>query len=258
MSDPSSNQTAPSLLSSDLAARLIGVIDLKKGRAVAAVGGQRDRYRPLALGAPSLPGSAIHLADHYRRLGLRSFYIADLNALCGGAIQWGALDRLVSRCGDRHEVLLDVGWRGDESKSQLATLVQMSERHRALRWIVATESARGRDAVPRLCDSISPARVLLGLDYHDGELKSRAGNEAAWLSMAGELALHGAVVLDVAAVGTQRGVATESTCRRVRQRLGDRKLYSGGGIRSGDDARALLQAGCDGCLVATALHAASS
>lgn len=256
MSDPSSNEPAPSLLSSDLAARLIGVIDLKDGRAVAAVGGQRDRYRPLSLGAPSLHGSAIHLADHYRRLSLRSFYIADLDALCGRVIQWDALDRLVSRCGDSHEVLLDVGWRGNESQSQLATLVQLSERHRALRWIVATESARGCEAVHRLCDSVSPARVLLGLDYHDGQLKSRSGNEAAWLNAVDQLALHGAVVLDVAAVGTQRGVATESTCRRVRQRLGDRKLYSGGGIRSGDDARQLLNAGCDGCLVATALHPA--
>jgi phosphoribosylformimino-5-aminoimidazole carboxamide ribotide isomerase len=42
--------------------------------------------------------------------------------------------------------------------------------------------------------------------------------------------------------------------RRVRAAIGPCPLFAGGGVRDEDDLRRLADAGCDGVLVATALH----
>src|SRR6476620_3114496 len=70
--------------------RLIGVIDLLRGRAVHARAGVREQYAPVIApaGAPIQPGSASGLAREYiDRFGLTELYVADLDAILGGAPQ---------------------------------------------------------------------------------------------------------------------------------------------------------------------------
>ena len=64
---------------------VIPVLDLKNGRAVAAFAGQRDHYQPVRsiLHATSNP---LDLARAIREtLGLRTLYLADLDAIAGNA-----------------------------------------------------------------------------------------------------------------------------------------------------------------------------
>src|SRR5215216_5550377 len=59
--------------------RIIGVIDIRGGRAVHAVAGARAAYAPVG------HGDALTLArDYVERLGVRELYIADLDAITGG------------------------------------------------------------------------------------------------------------------------------------------------------------------------------
>lgn len=61
------------------------------------------------------------------------------------------------------------------------------------------------------------------------------------------------IVLDLARVGTSSGPDFEMM-RRVRAAVPDATVLPGGGIRGLDDLRRLAGVGCQGALVATALH----
>jgi phosphoribosylformimino-5-aminoimidazole carboxamide ribotide isomerase len=62
------------------------------------------------------------------------------------------------------------------------------------------------------------------------------------------------IVLDVAAVGTGRGVPTLPLCRELAARFPQLRLITGGGLRTTQDLLALNGEPLDAVLVATALH----
>ena len=61
------------------------------------------------------------------------------------------------------------------------------------------------------------------------------------------------IVLDLARVGTGRGLDL-ALIARVREAAPGLTLLAGGGVRGLDDLARLTGCGCDGALVATALH----
>lgn len=75
-----------------------------------------------------------------------------------------------------------------------------------------------------------------------------------WIHRSAVAGIRSALILDVAAVGTSQGPVALSKCRRFRQERSDWQITSGGGCRSPVDVKAFLEAGCDDCMVATALH----
>src|SRR6187431_340627 len=88
--------------------RIIGVIDLLGGQAVHAQGGCRRAYRPVetAAGAP-IDGDPVALARIYaERLRLDEVYVADLDAIAGGAEQDAPVRRIALSCA---RVWLDAG-----------------------------------------------------------------------------------------------------------------------------------------------------
>jgi phosphoribosylformimino-5-aminoimidazole carboxamide ribotide isomerase len=60
-------------------------------------------------------------------------------------------------------------------------------------------------------------------------------------------------VIDLARVGTATGIDLELIAR-VRKAVPKMTLLAGGGVRGREDLARLADAGCDGALVATALH----
>jgi uncharacterized protein related to proFAR isomerase len=60
-------------------------------------------------------------------------------------------------------------------------------------------------------------------------------------------------VLDLARVGTGQGVEL-GLVGALRRRLPGIRLLAGGGVQSGRDLERMRDAGCDGALVASALH----
>jgi len=69
--------------------QIIGVIDLLGGKAVHAQGGCRRAYRPVQMAAgTTIDGDAAALARVYvEQMGLDDVYVADLDAIAGGATQ---------------------------------------------------------------------------------------------------------------------------------------------------------------------------
>lgn len=241
---------AASLLAPAAIASLVGVIDLQHGQAVHAIAGQHHKYRPVEF----VRGSASALQSHYRCLGLRRLYIADLDAIERGVVQLPVLEQLLQAASKWDEWLLDIGSPLQDQRSLQQLLTLLTDRQVNYRLIVATESARSLHDLDRLVERVPAKHVLLGMDYRDERLISDVGDEAAWLEKANQLGISGTVVLDVKSVGTGQSASAIRHCADIKQIAPLLTIYAGGGVRNANDLAALQAAGCDWILVATALQ----
>jgi len=263
---------------------LAGVIDLACGKAVHAIAGERASYQPVQ----SCGGNPVELVKKYHRMGIRSFYIADLDAITGRPLQTALLDQMVSELDG--DVLVDVGWSGLESAAAADAVSALAETHSCLGVIAATETAYSTAAVEDLAERVGGERVCLGLDFRNGQFlvsqhlkdhsvgpKAQAamdpanaapagtplGNETHdefcdsprhWIDHALALGIQRLVILDIAKVGKQVGTVTGKMCCEFKKTHPQVSIWSGGGIRNASDAYQLIHQGCDRCLIATALH----
>src|SRR3954452_19527431 len=141
--------------------RVIPVIDLKRGVAVHAVRGDRERYGPLV--SRIADGSdPVQLTRAVRkRFGLDELYVADLDAIGGGAGSAGVVAALAG------EARVMVG-AGAASATAVAALLELG----AARVVVGTESLPGADALRRLRAELPDAPLVLSLDLRGGRLLS--------------------------------------------------------------------------------------
>ena len=236
--------------------QLIPVIDLARGQAVQARAGDRARYRPVSsVLAPGRQGDALALVQAYRDLvGVRECYVADLDAIQGGDLQRGLLSELV-RAAAPHRLMVDAG--AGDSTAALEVLALG-----AGTVVVGLETLRQLDDLAGIVAAAGAARVVFSLDLRLGRpvLSSEATTSVAATLEAEDLALRAVragvrsvLVLDVARVGTGGGVDLE-LLRRLRRRAPAVRLLAGGGVSGPHDLARLEEAGCDGALVATALH----
>lgn len=229
---------------------LVGVIDLLRGRAVHAIRGNRSAYAPV----PCVHGNPVQLALDYTTFGIRQIYIADLDAIQNLSEPSSLLNRIMESLEPQTEFLIDIGWRGDETASVKRTVQTISETHPRASWIAAGEAARSTDALTTLSEIVPASRVMVGLDYRDDTWMSSRVTETDWLEIALKCRPRGAVVLDLKSVGSGSGPSTAQRCHSLKQRFPDWQIISGGGIRDQTDARVLMEAGCQSCLVATSIH----
>jgi len=232
--------------------RVIGVLDLARGRAVHAAGGQRERYAPVTgvAGSPIEAGDAVALARAYiDDLGLRELYVADLDAISGGARQHALIAALTAL---GVPIWLDAGV---SSVDQASRVVELG----AARVVVGLETLRSFDALAAICGAVGGGRVAFSLDLRNGQpLTSAAFNgprDAGPSVLAARAADAGAgsvIVIDLARVGAGVGLDLE-TIAAVRAAVPRLTLLAGGGVRGDEDLAQLAHAGCDGALVATAL-----
>ncbi|WP_146408948.1 HisA/HisF-related TIM barrel protein [Allorhodopirellula heiligendammensis] len=240
-----------------MADHLIGVIDLQAGVAVHGIAGNRARYlpvRPLWRSGHTADGNPLALADWYRQqFQIRSFYVADLDALQGAAVQHTAIESLISQGNPEDQWLIDIGMCQHHADSQTRWMQKFSGSHSRVDWIIASESAMSTNLITHVCNSISPASLVLGVDFRDGRFVGPDSGVEHWISAADQAGLRRGLVLDVAVVGTNAGPGTAELCWSLHQRLPTWHWTSGGGCRSVDDVAAFLEAGCDRCLIASAL-----
>ena len=246
--------------------RVVGVLDLLGDRAVHARGGQRSLYEPVVMvaGEPIQPGHAPDLARAYvDRLGLDEIYVADLTAIAA------SVDRAHRRAQahaepPRHASTLDgitasgvVVWLD----AGIATLDDA--RHAmhlgATRVVVGLETLPSWNALEEICHLVGPGHVSFSLDLRDGtpvsslRLVSDRTRPDTIVELAAAAGVTSMIVLELARVGTNAGPDLEMI-DAVRRAVPQVDLFAGGGVRGPEDLERLAEAGCDGALVATALH----
>ncbi|MEO1527894.1 MAG: HisA/HisF-related TIM barrel protein [Planctomycetota bacterium] len=235
--------------------RLIGVIDLKSGRAVRAVQGRREQYQPvesfrLPAAQVELRGNPDALAECYSRYALASLYIADLDGLTGKPYQFNEIDRLLDLCDWPEPPLVDFGLTGSESDEELSALDRLVEKHDT-RIIVATESAGSTHALDLFAQRFPRESVVVSLDYRNGDWVSDSATESEWLAACIDNAVGSVVVLDVATVGTESSERSAALCNRISPQLSNISIITGGGVRHESDVNQLVDAGAERVLVAS-------
>jgi len=236
--------------------RIVGVIDVRGGRAVHARGGRREEYAPVGVAAGErVDGNAAALARVYiDRLGVRELYVADLDAIEGDTTAMNAgLLRQIAALGA--PVWVDAG----VTTSAAANAVLEAG---ASAVIVGLETLTRLEALHEISQAIGSQRVVFSVDLRDGMPISLAGAEhSGWSAAeigksAAERGAGTIIVLDLARVGSGWGPDLESMTT-MRRAVPEAALFAGGGVRSAEDVEVLGRAGCNGALVATALLSGS-
>ena len=222
---------------------LIPVVDLLQGQVVRAVRGDRKAYRPIvsALCASSDPVTVARiLCDH---CAARQLYVADLDALQGGAVQLAVLADLLQALPEV-ELWLDAGLA--DAAAGEALRGQLAPHASRIVLVYGSESLRSREALERCFARDSGA--ALSLDRRDGQRLDPAG---CWEAV--ELWPERLIVMTLERVGSGAGPDLE-TLQEVRSLAPGAMVIGAGGIRSEDDLARASAAGADAWLVASALH----
>lgn len=222
-------------------------MDVRDGRAVHAAGGDREAYPALSRRF-DVPDRPVELASWIAgRWGRRLLYLADLDALAGRPRQLGVVERLAEA---GHRLRVDAAVTGaDDARALLAAGAE--------EVVVALETLPAWERLAGVAEAAGEGRTALSLDLRDGRA---AGGPAGPGADPGELARRGAeagagrlLALELERVGSGRGPDLD-LLRRCRSAAPDAGLTAAGGVRGPDDVRAARRAGCDECMVATALY----
>jgi phosphoribosylformimino-5-aminoimidazole carboxamide ribotide isomerase len=228
------------------------VLDLKNGHAVAAIAGERDHYQPVRsiLHATSDPAQ---LAGALREtFGLRVLYLADLDSIAGNAPDFALYENLIAV---GFHLIVDAGLRNLQSAGRLLELDPTSSA-----IVAGLETLDGPDVLSDLLEKLGPERTVFSLDLFNG--RPRIALPGAWssdnpLELTAEAIERGArrlLLLDVARVGTGRGLGTLSLLSQIRADHPDVEISAGGGISRMAEVVELKNAGAGAALIASALH----
>jgi phosphoribosylformimino-5-aminoimidazole carboxamide ribotide isomerase len=246
--------------------QVVGVLDLLGDRAVHARGGRRSLYEPVVMvaGEPIQPGHAPDLARAYvDRLGLDEIYVADLTAIAASLERARHQSKTFSEP-PRHASTLDgiiasgvVVWldAGIATPEDARHALHLG----ATRVVVGLETLPSWRALEDICHLVGPGHVSFSLDLRDGapvsslHLVSGRTRPETIVELAAGSGVSSMIVLELARVGTNAGPDLEMI-EAVRRAVPEVSLFAGGGVRGPEDLERLAEAGCDGALVATALH----
>jgi phosphoribosylformimino-5-aminoimidazole carboxamide ribotide isomerase len=229
--------------------RILGVVDVLGGRAVHARAGLRDRYEPVqtVAGENIGDGDPAAVVRAYLRMGITELYAADLDAILGRARQDAAIASIAAAGAP---LWVDAAIASPDAARRALELS-------AAVVVVGLETLPSYAALSDICASAGSDRVAFSLDLRNGDpiVGPGVASEPAHViaARAADAGAAAIIVIDLAQVGVSRGVDVD-LIGRVRDAAPDATLLAGGGVRGFDDLARLSDAGCDGALVATALH----
>jgi phosphoribosylformimino-5-aminoimidazole carboxamide ribotide isomerase len=238
--------------------QIIPVLDLAGGIAVHAQAGDRSRYAPLESGlTPGRVGDPMALLRAFHAtFGIHECYVADLDAIQGGAVQRALLRELAEfHTGFDGALLVDAGTHRPDGAVELLSCG-------ASQVVVGLETLHAFADLAAIVEAVGPSQVVFSLDLRLGspilhpamQDAQRAGPGA--LHLAEQAAAAGAgtlLALDLGRVGTGCGVDL-GLLGSLRGRLPDIRLLAGGGVLTRRDLERMRDAGCDAALVASAIH----
>jgi phosphoribosylformimino-5-aminoimidazole carboxamide ribotide isomerase len=222
--------------------QIIPVLDVAGGIAVHAQAGDRTRYAPLESElVPGKVGDALAvLRAFHSKLGIHECYVADLDAIQGGAVQRTLLRELAEfHTGFSGALMVDAGTRLPEGALEVLSCG-------ASEVVVGLETLHAFSDLDSIAQLVSPSRVVFSLDLRLGHpilhpaMQDARGSGPEALSLAEQAVSAGAVDLGL--------------LESLRRRLPDIRLLAGGGVLTRLDLERMRDTGCDGALVASAIH----
>lgn len=239
---------------------IIPVLDVTKGVAVHARGGNREAYEPVrsVLLSDDSVGDPWALARAYHDgLSANACYLADLDAIRGDPVQRAVIrDVGALQTGFHGELLVDAGVSAPDAALEVLSCGASAA-------VVGLETLRSFAGLRAIVDAAGANRVVFSVDLRLGvpmlhpDLRAALRGEpepAALMAQAVDSGATTLLLLDVGRVGTGGGVDLELVSAARRRHPGTR-LLAGGGVRTRQDLERMAAAGCDGALVASAIHA---
>jgi uncharacterized protein related to proFAR isomerase len=234
-------------MTSSSSLQVIPVLDLARGQVVRGVRGERAAYRPImsSLVAGSHPltiAAALLPPATAGRAAVTPLYVADLDAIQGGAVQVATLRRLLALRDDLC-LWLDAGLAGAAAGAALRGAFGAGGDR--VRLVYGSESLSAGGASHELAED---PHAILSLDCRLARPLDPAG---LWSRPA--LWPRTVIVMTLDRVGAAAGPDL-STLPRLRALAPDRVWVGAGGVRDGDDLRSAAMTGASAWLVASALH----
>ena len=143
---------------------IIPVLDLARGVAVRAQAGDRARYAPVESALmPSAVGDAVALLRAFRaRLGATTCYIADLDAIQGGAVQRTMLRELAQlETGFAGSIMVDAGAHTPESTLEVMACG-------ASQVVIGLETLRAFTHLAQIVRLMGEEQVIFSVDLRLG------------------------------------------------------------------------------------------
>ncbi len=234
------------------------MLDLARGTAVHAQAGDRPRYQPVESAlVPGSVGDPVALLRAFGEvLGAAQCYVADLDAIQGGAIQCSLIRRLANLASGRSgSLLVDAGTHEAAGTRELLACGAGAA-------VVGLESLRSFADLAAIVELVGPDRVVFSLDLRLGSpivhptLHDASGAAPDALGLAGQAVAAGVsslLVLDLGRIGTGCGLDL-GLLKALRRRFPRQRLLAGGGVLTRRDLDRMRDAGCDGALLASAIH----
>jgi phosphoribosylformimino-5-aminoimidazole carboxamide ribotide isomerase len=239
--------------------QIIPVLDLAGGIAVHAQAGDRTRYAPLTSDLmPDHPGDPVALLRAFHAvLGVHECYVADLDAIQGGALQRSLLRQLAEfHTGFAGALLVDAGTNHTGGALEVLSCG-------ASEVVVGLETLQAFADLETIVQVVGPSRLVFSLDLKLGApilhpaLQDASGAGPDAVSLAEQAAAAGVttlLLLDLGRIGTGCGVDL-GLLETLRRRFPKARLLAGGGVLTRRDLERMRDAGCDGALIASAIHA---
>jgi phosphoribosylformimino-5-aminoimidazole carboxamide ribotide isomerase len=234
--------------------KIIPVIDIKDGVAVAAKKGERDKYKPLD---SVICGSCdpLKVAGAYKSLGFSMVYAADLDGILYSRPNVGLLEKI-------NEIIPVIADTGVKCKED-ALLMKNSG---CIGIVIGTETLHSIDSLCEIPEQDKKNNFnfnfTLSLDIKNGRLLNTLNPDLnefiEKIAEAGiENRIDKIIILGLSQVGTLEGPNIE-LCSTVMKKLGNakinKKIIYGGGVRNISDIKRLEDAGIYAVLLGTALH----
>jgi phosphoribosylformimino-5-aminoimidazole carboxamide ribotide isomerase len=238
--------------------QIIPVLDLAGGVAVHAQAGDRTRYAPLTSDlVPDRTGDPVALLRAFHAtLGVHECYVADLDAIQGGALQRTLLRQLAEfHTGFAGALLVDAGTNQPGGALEVLSCG-------ASEVVVGLETLHAFADLATIVEVIGPTRLVFSLDLKLGTpilhpaMQDASGTDPDALSLAAQAIAAGVttlLLLDLGRVGTGCGVDL-GLLEALRRRFSNTRLLAGGGVLTRKDLERMRDAGCDGALIASAIH----
>lgn len=218
---------------------VIPVVDLQQGQVVRAQRGLREAYRPIVSTLAAGSDPVVIARALVRHTAGRRLYVADLDALGGGALQAGVLRALLQALPEV-ELWLDGGFGGAAAADE----VQQTLGARIVP-VFGSETLRSRAALQEIAGRPD---AVLSLDRRDGRPLDPAG---CW--DAPQLWPSRVIVMTLERVGSDAGPDLD-TLAALRERAPATEFIGAGGVRHAGDLERARAAGAHAWLVASALH----